>query len=181
MKSDPTLLCSNPVCRSLGTEFRGEEIGKHTLDTGHTDFYAKPDCHKRKTLSGKVAAGCGDGSNWGISEIRKATGYGNLKKGTLNVKLEDPHDLRPDYELPRADRKDGKDEDLCFECCCLVIGFRRVPALIARTSRNYWGRSVLEIMAEEMLRERYSLRDGDTFGVEVWVQSCTGPSNSAAS
>jgi CTP-dependent riboflavin kinase len=114
----------------------------------------------KKILSGRIEAGCGDAKNWGISEIRSVTGYSNLKKGTLNVRLGAEHILRPDYELSRRDRGDGRDEDLCFERCCLVIDACRVPALIARTSRNYWGLSVLEVMAEEMLRERYRLEDG---------------------
>jgi CTP-dependent riboflavin kinase len=128
----------------------------------------------KNILSGQIVAGCGDGSSWGISEIQKATGYVKLKKGTLNVKLCSPHTLRPDYVLRRQERKDGRDEDLFFERCCLVIGAYRVPALIARTSTNFWGLSVLEIMAEEMLRQRYRLQDGDALDIEVCVESCDG-------
>ena len=98
------------------------------------------------------------------------TGFPNLKKGTLNVRLEAEYSLRPHCILRREDRKDGIDEDLYFEYCCLVIGACRVPAVIARTSTNYWGQSVLEIMAEEMLRESYRPQDGDTVNVEVWVE-----------
>jgi len=124
----------------------------------------------KKTLSGQIETGAGDAVNWEISEIQKVTGYRNLKKGTLNVRLGSPHRLRPDHTLRREDRKDGRDEDLCFECCCLVIGPCRIPALIARTSTNHWGPSVLEIMAEEMLRKRYGLQDADTLDVEVRVE-----------
>ncbi len=170
MKSNLPLFCKNPVCRSVGTEFRGEESEKHMLDTGHTDFYPKSAYDKRKTLPGRVKPGSGHaGRNWEISQIQSLTGFTNLKNGTLNVRLEAEHSLRPYCHLRRGDRKDGIDEDLYFELCCLVIGDCRVPAVIARTGTNYWGESVLEIMAEEMLRKRYRLQDGDTVNVEVWV------------
>jgi hypothetical protein len=64
MKSTLPLLCKNAACRSLGSEFRGEEVEKHTLDTGHTDFYPKSGYHKRKTLSGRIVPGRGDARNW---------------------------------------------------------------------------------------------------------------------
>jgi CTP-dependent riboflavin kinase len=124
----------------------------------------------QKVLRGHVASGCRDANNWGISEIRKATGFEDLKAGTLNVRLESPHNLRPDYKLLRGNRKDERDEDLFFESCCLVIGSHRVPALIARTTTNYWKSEVLEIMAEEILRERYDLQDGDVLDIEVWAE-----------
>jgi len=133
----------------------------------------------KRILSGRIETGCGDAKNWEISEIQKITGCRNLKKGTLNLKLAIPHNLRPDCKLPRGERKDGRDEDLYFEYCFLVIGSCRVPALIARTSTNHWKSSVLEIMAEEMLRERYCLKDGDTVDVEVSMEGCGGPPNSA--
>jgi len=127
----------------------------------------------KKILSGRVVPGCGNARTWEISEIRKATGFYNLVEGTLNVELGAPHILRPDYKLPRENRKDRNDhdEDLLFEHCVLVIGTLRVRALIARTSTNYWGPSVLEVMAEEMLRRRYCLEDRDVLDMEVWVES----------
>jgi CTP-dependent riboflavin kinase len=127
----------------------------------------------KRTFAGRVVPGCGNASTWEISEIRKATGNYQLVEGTLNLELEVPHILRPDHKLVRENRKDrhDHDEDLFFEHCVLVIGTSRVRALIARTSTNYWGPSVLEVMAEEMLRRRYSLEDGDVLDVEVWVES----------
>lgn len=131
-----------------------------------------------KTLRGQVETGCGDARSWDISEIRRVTGFDDLKESTLNVRLDAAHNLRPDYTLLRGDRECGRDEDLYFERCCLVIGPYRVSALIARTSRDFWGPSVLEIMAEELLRQRYRLQDGDALEVEVWVESRGGLSDS---
>jgi CTP-dependent riboflavin kinase len=127
----------------------------------------------QKTLKGRISSGLGDARSWEISGIRKATGYDRLKEGTLNVRLDAPHRLRRDYALRREHRKDRRehDEDLYFERCVLVIGTDRVQALIARTSTNYWGPSILEIMAEEMIRDRYGLQDGDALEVEVWVEA----------
>ena len=123
-----------------------------------------------KRLSGTVESGCGDARNWGISEIQEITGYGKLQPGTLNVRLSSPYNVRSDYELLGENRKDGRRyENLRFEHCCLLIGPCRVPALIARTSTNYWESCVLELMSEEMLRERHGLKDGDMLHVEVWA------------
>ena len=124
----------------------------------------------KKILKGRVEKGCRDGKNWDISDIRKTTGYDNLKPGTLNVRLAAPHNLRIDYRLPREQRTDGRDEDLYFERCRLVIGRSSIRALIARTSTNFWGNSVLEIMAEEMIRQCYGVQDGDTVELEVCAQ-----------
>lgn len=121
-------------------------------------------------LSGRVETGYGDARNCGISEIQEITGYRELKPGTLNVRLSSPHNARCDYELLRENRKDGRNyEDLRFERCCVLIGLCRVRALIARTSTNYWKSCVLELMAEELFRERYGLKDGDILHVEVWA------------
>jgi len=49
----------------------------------------------------------------------------------------------------------------------LLIGSKRVPALIARTSTNYHGCKVLEIMAAEHLRNSHGLGDRDIINVQV--------------
>jgi CTP-dependent riboflavin kinase len=111
----------------------------------------------------------GDARNWSIAEIREATGYNSLIPGTLNVKLDASHTLRSDFHLPREQRTDGRNEDLDFERCRLVMQHGTVRALIARTSTNFWGDEVLEIMAEEHLRSRYGLNDKDQVSVEIWI------------
>jgi CTP-dependent riboflavin kinase len=124
----------------------------------------------KRTLRGYVLPGLGDASNWGIADIRGATGYSRLQPGTLNVGLSAPHKLRRDFELPGELRTDGRDEHLYFERCRLVMGDGiKVRALIARTSTNYWKDQVLEIMAEISLRGRFDLFDGLPVDVEVWV------------
>jgi CTP-dependent riboflavin kinase len=111
-----------------------------------------------------------DARNWGIADIRGATGYSRLQPGTLNVRLSSPHALRCDFKLQAKLRTDGRDEDLNFERCRLVMSDGiKVRALIARTSTNYWKDQVLEIMAEMRLRERFELFDEDPVDVEVWV------------
>src|SRR5207245_5897448 len=119
-----------------------------------------------KTLHGHVMRdGIGDASNWDIDAIRKATGRGGLRRGTLNLKLDAPHKLRGEYQLSRKDRADGRDEDLAFEPCLLVTNSGTASALIARTSTNHWGDEGLEIMADDHLRSRYGLNDGDSISV----------------
>ena len=126
-----------------------------------------------KILHGTVESGAGNAENWPIVQIRETTGYPNLEDGTLNLRLDVPHVLRRDYELLRTDRKDGGSEDLRYERCCLILRDARLAALIARTSTNYWTNNVLEIMAEEHLRNTYGLKDGDPVAVEVCVEDGT--------
>ncbi len=119
-----------------------------------------------KVLRGRITDGCGDAKNWGIEDIRKATGRNNLHAGTINVKLDAPHCVRPDYWLDKGNRSDGRDEDLCFEKCQLITPNAKVGALIARTSRNYWGDDVLELMLEWL----DGVKAGDRVDVEVCVE-----------
>jgi hypothetical protein len=81
--------------------------------------------------------------------------------------------MRPDFHLAREDRNSAyayNHEHLVFERCILLLpGGARVPALIGRTSNNFLGPSVLEVMAEEHLRTRYALAKGDRIDVEVWI------------
>src|SRR6266849_6343508 len=121
----------------------------------------------KKALCGYLTTGRSDAKKWGIDAIRKATGCFGLQPGTLNVRLDAPHDLRADAMLSRKDRTDGRGEDLFFEHCWLALGGGMVPAWIARTSTNFHGEEVLEIMAEEWLRERYGLKDDDLIEVQV--------------
>ena len=123
-----------------------------------------------KTLRGCVTTGCGDAKNWGIDAIRKATGCNGLLPATFNVRLDTPHKLRVDATLSRGDRTDRRGEDLFFERCVLALGGGMVRAWIARTSTNFHGEHVLEIMAEEWLRKQYRLEDNDPIDVQVFVE-----------
>lgn len=120
-----------------------------------------------RTLTGTITSGVGDAANWPLEQIREITGRAGLKAGTLNVKLEEPHFVRRDFMLPAALRRDGRREDLYFEECLLLVSQKIVPALIARTSTNYHGCAVLEVMAEEHIRNMYGLRDNDIIQVQV--------------
>ena len=120
-----------------------------------------------RILRGIVKTGLGDAKNWPLEQIRDVTGRANLLAGTLNVELEEPHSVRHDFTLHATSRNDGRYEDLYFEECSLLIGLKKVPALIARTSTNFHGNEVLEIMAAEHLRDNQGLGDGHTIGVQV--------------
>ena len=44
------------------------------------------------TLHGQYdEKGSGDASNWGTDDIRRVTGWRSLVDGTLNVRIEGPH------------------------------------------------------------------------------------------
>jgi CTP-dependent riboflavin kinase len=123
-----------------------------------------------KTLRGCLKAGLNDAKNWDMDAIRRATGCSGLRPGTLNVELDAPHELRVDATLYRKDRADGRNEDLYFERCHLMLGESKVPAWIARTNTNFHGKKMLEIMAEEPLRERYGLKDNDCIDVQIFME-----------
>lgn len=122
-----------------------------------------------KTIRGVLTTGLGCAKTWGIDEIRKATGCPGLQPGTLNVRLDIPYKVRTDALLRRENRIDKLNEDLLFERCQLLFGEVIIPAWIARTSRNFHGDHVLEIMAEERLRQRYDLEDNDCIYLQVFL------------
>jgi CTP-dependent riboflavin kinase len=129
----------------------------------------------KETLHGHYEEnGSRDASNWGMDDIRRATGWDRLQTGTVNVRLAGHHAPRPDYHLPRQCRSPEyghSHEDLKFEICVVLLPCgARVRALIAQTSTNYWGQyNVIELMAEQHLRTRYNLKGGDRIDVEVWT------------
>jgi CTP-dependent riboflavin kinase len=127
----------------------------------------------RRVLSGRVLPGLGDAANWPMDDILKtvASCFDHLEKGTLNVTLDEPYTLRPDFKLLKDERSDRgtRPEDLSFECCRLGTGTGSLKALIARTSTNHHGDAVLEIMAAENLRNYFGLKDDDQVHIEIWV------------
>ena len=102
---------------------------------------------------------------WPTDRIREIVGRPNLHEGTLNVQLSDAHIVTSHYTLPREEN--NRAEALYFERCTLFVGEEVIPALIARTSANFHGSKVLEIMADVHIRRTCGLHDGDEVSVEV--------------
>ena len=105
-----------------------------------------------------------------IDEIRERTGFRGLRAGTLNVTLAEPHTFRPDFTLLNSERRepDHKGEDWSFEVCRIGRHGRSLPTLILHTSTNFHGDNVLEIMAEEHLRDWLPANDDDRVEVTVY-------------
>ena len=118
-----------------------------------------------RQLRGVVGSGTRDAVTWPIDVIRKLVERPNLYEGTLNVELSTPYELSPDYTL--AQEENNRPEALYFEECQLHLGADIISALIARTSTNFHGSTVLEIMANIHLRNKYGLVDGSEVIVEV--------------
>jgi len=129
----------------------------------------------KKTIRGVLRTGLGCARDWGIDEIRNATGCPGLQPGTLNVQLDIPYKLRVDALLLRENRIDKLNEDLLFERCQVLLEGVLVPAWIARPSQNFHGDYVLEIMAEERLRQRYGLKDNDNIYLQVFLETSAAP------
>jgi len=124
-----------------------------------------------KTIRGKIFSGVGVARLVMpldvMTMIRERTGFSNLKAGTLNVRLDQPHVHRADYTLAKEERTDGSQEDWRFELCRVSRNDIGVRALILRTTTNYHGNCVLELMAEHGLRDFFKLNEGDEVQVEV--------------
>ncbi len=124
-----------------------------------------------KHLVGAVETGVGAASSSLaplLSIIREASSLRDLRPETLNVRLREPYVLRPTFTIHGS--KVGRNEDYHFEVCRVhdLPHFRAFLGLIMRTSTNYHGESVLEVMAEVNLRERLGLSDGTSVEVSVF-------------
>lgn len=95
-----------------------------------------------------------------IDQICKLTGYPNLQIGTLNVRLDHPHKHRADFTLRGCDWPKPDPEDWFFEKCKITRGGRTLEALILKTTTDYHGPTVLEVMAEEHIRSWLPVADG---------------------
>ena len=118
-----------------------------------------------RQLQGKVFKGTGVASGSLdplMAKIRERSGCPNLQRGTLNVRLADPYPGHTDFEFLAHEH--AHHEDVKFERC-RVAG---IPALIMRTSTNFHGDSVLELMAESHLRSVLGVVDDDTVIIEVF-------------
>lgn len=80
-----------------------------------------------------------------------------------------PRKLRVNALLLRENGIDKLNEDLLFERCQVPLDGVMVPAWIARTSRNFHGDHVLEIMAADRLRQRYGSKDNDYIYLQVFA------------
>jgi CTP-dependent riboflavin kinase len=118
-----------------------------------------------KKLKGEVFPGTGNSVTWPTTRIREIVGRPDLHEGTLNVRLSVPHKVTAHYTLPRAEN--NRAETLYFERCVLFVGEHVIPGLIARTSTNFHGPKVLEVMADVHIRRTCGLNDGDAVSVEV--------------
>src|SRR5690348_10704662 len=104
-----------------------------------------------KHLVGAVETGVGAASSAlapRLSIIRETSSLRDLRPETLNVRLREPYVLRPTFTIHGS--KVGRNEDYHFEVCRIhdLPHFRAFLGLIMRTSTNYHGESVLEVMAE---------------------------------
>jgi len=98
-----------------------------------------------------------------MPRIRNISGLGELKPGTLNIRLQHAYEERPDFTIPLCD--EHPNESVSFQRC-------RVPghdALImrAQNGKKYHGLEVLEIMSDVNFRDRYSLNKESEIEVEI--------------
>ena len=98
-----------------------------------------------------------------MPRIRHLSGVRELKKGTLNIRLQHGYEERPDFTIPPCD--EHPNESVAFQRC-RVLGH---DALIMRTQngKKFHGLEVLELMAEVNFRDTYSLSEEAEIEVEI--------------
>lgn len=117
-----------------------------------------------RVLTGGVFSGAGIAARVleaHIEQIRVVVGLPALLPGTLNIRLPAPYRLVPDFAIGREAW--SHTEDVFFQRCQVAD----LQGLIMRTSTNYHGLSVLEVMAEVRLRDMLHLQDGEAVTVSV--------------
>lgn len=152
-----------------GTELLEERLGdlKDILEEGKVE---------RFTLSGRVFTGDGEGRYYMgkktyAEQIREKMGFLPFG-GTLNVRLTTKTDIEQREYMARqggvairgfSDGERTFGEAKCFPC---RINGRPCGAVII-PSRSRYPKDTLEIISGENLRERFSLKDGDSIDIEV--------------
>ena len=97
-----------------------------------------------------------------FEQIKYRSGISSLIPGTLNLKLAQDHIGYLDIIFLAHEY--NHHEHVFLERCNIF----NKKALIARTSTNFHGNTVIEVIAQEHLRETYDLKDGDEVEVEVY-------------
>jgi len=120
-------------------------------------------------LQGKVISGLGEGSFWvkKIANVFKEKTGMNLFYGTLNIELDKPYKLGEDIIIVHK-KEYGGAEELYFEPC-KMNGY---DAYIIRTAKSESGEgghplTILEIMSDVNLRDKFGLKDGDNVLISV--------------
>jgi CTP-dependent riboflavin kinase len=100
--------------------------------------------------------------------LRKKVGMPNLVSGTLNVKLDHPHQHKPDFEFLRAEWPKPETEDWFFEKCEVSFRGKVAIGLILKTTTDYHGPTVLEIMSDKRLKKWFPLESGDEVEITLY-------------
>ena len=119
-------------------------------------------------LKGKVTKGMGKAKKF-IDMMSKSfyikTGV-KLYTGTLNVKLDEPYNLKIDYIIKPEDY--GGTFNVQIEKCKLL----KENAYIVRSEKNTdhngdYSQDIIEIISNVNFREKYNLKDGDIIEIEI--------------
>lgn len=119
-------------------------------------------------LRGKIIKGMGRAKKFvgmmksGFYEKTKI----NLYPGTLNVKLDNPYILKPDYVI-KPEEYGGKFNVQIQKCKAF-----KENAYIVRSEKNIdnkgdYMQDVIEIISDVNFREKYNLKDEDEIKVEI--------------
>lgn len=119
-------------------------------------------------LKGKVTKGLGKAKYWvGLvfDEFYKTTNI-ELFPGTLNIKLEKPYTLEPDFIIKKE--KYGGTENVLVQKC-RILG---TEAYIVRAEKNQKGygehkQDILEVVSDINFRKKYNLEDNKIIEIEV--------------
>ncbi len=132
-------------------------------------YYSKSKVGEKMILIGKVTKGMGTAKKF-ISMMKKVFYEKteiNLYPGTLNIKLNNPYILKPDYIIKPEEY--GGTFNVQIQKCKILDE----NAYIVRSEKNIddkgdYGQDIIEIISNINFREKYNLKDEDE--IEVLVQ-----------
>lgn len=114
-------------------------------------------------LRGKVKKGLGDASFWvrKIEDIFYKKTNMKLFYGTLNIKLEEPYELK-NYWIIKKEEYGGNQDVYVQEC--KILGKQ---AYIVRAEKTAHTSNIIEIVSDVKLREDFNLKDDDNIKIEI--------------
>ncbi|HOJ95991.1 MAG TPA: DUF120 domain-containing protein [Methanospirillum sp.] len=166
------------ISRVLGTE--GQQVtispeGEDALRKEYCDYY-RLFGRKEKTLllNGTVQSGLGEGAYYMslrpyTKQFQEILGFAPFP-GTLNIRLLPSAALQrkrlssADWKIVQGFESEGR---TFGDVRCLPCFIRDVPCGIIIPGRTHYPEELIEIVAPEGLRKRFSLQDGDEVAIEV--------------
>jgi len=119
---------------------------------------------------GKVSVGLGEAWFWvkkAEKVLREKTGLKEIFYGTLNIELEKPYKFKdPDYIIQKEEY-DGEEKVYIKRCELNGHQVYAVRSAINEEERGEHPLTILEIISDINLREKFNLKDEDIVNIDI--------------